>query len=374
MSFLQRALKLQSDIQNLPNEDIGFENLDNKEQHSVRISNLIKNETEQDSIEIQERVLQEFEGCGPLESLLQDNSITEIIVNGVDQIWYERDGRLEKHSDQFASQITFENTIERICADAKVQFNIERPFCDGRYKNFRVHLISSEITKTSHALTLRRQATSPWTLEKLLQSNWCDTGAMETLRSWLSSHKNFLVIGETGCGKTSVLNSCLQELNANERVVVIEDTSEITIPNSVSTKLLSRQDCNGLLPEVSLTDLVKQSLRMRPDRLIVGEVRGGEAKDLLLALSTGHRGSMGTMHASNAHQALLRLEMLVQLGAPHWGLNTIRRLLSLSLDGIIVVGRNIHNQRKLKSLHQISCLEETGFLLDCVYESTDQFH
>lgn len=374
MSFLQRALKLQSEIQNLPSQDIGFENLEAKEQHSVRISHIIQAEVEADSAEIQHRVLQEFEGFGPLESLLCDNLVTEIIVNGPEHIWFERHGKLERHEDHFASQITYENIIEKICNEAKIQFNIERPFCDGRFRNFRIHLLSSEITKNFHSLTIRRQASSPWTLEKLLKSQWCDEAAMQIIRNWLTENKNFLVIGETGCGKTSVLNACLQALKDNERVVIIEDTAEINSPNTASTKLLSRQDCNGLLPEVSLTDLVKQSLRMRPDRLVVGEVRGGEAKDLLLALSTGHKGSMGTMHANNAQQALLRLEMLVQLGAPHWGLNTIRRLLSLSLDGIIVVGKNHSHQRRLKSIHQLSCLEETGFLLDLVYESNENFH
>jgi pilus assembly protein CpaF len=160
----------------------------------------------------------------------------------------------------------------------------------------------------------------------------------------------------------------LQELPQNERVVVLEDTAEIVIPNDASTRLLTRHDSHGLLPTVDLTELLRQSLRMRPDRLVVGEVRSAEAKDLLLALSTGHQGSMGTLHASSASQAILRLEMLVQLGAPHWSLTTIRRLLGLSLNGIVVVGRNAQGERKLQSIYELSAVEETGVLLDPVFQ------
>ena len=131
--------------------------------------------------------------------------------------------------------------------------------------------------------------------------------------------------------------------------------------------MLTRQQ-NPHLPSIDLTELVRQSLRMRPDRLVVGEVRTGEAKDLILALSTGHRGSMGTLHASNPHQALIRLEMLVQLGAPHWSLQAIRKLIGLSLDGIVCVTKTKEGKRRLKSIHQITSVEETGILLECLLQ------
>lgn len=373
MTFLQKALKIQSEIQNLPLEKIGFQTLDSKQQSSVRISQLIAHEAQDLDESLQYRLQCEFDGVGPLQSLMENESVTEIIINSLDQIWYEEKGKLHQLEDRFASDLTFQNFIERVCQESKTQVSLERPFCDGRFRNFRLHLVSSELSKTGFILTLRRQNQNPWTLGRLNEKSWCSAAGLAALKTWLKERKNFLVIGETGSGKTSVLNACLQELPANERVVILEDTSEIVVPNTASTKLLTRHDCHGLLPNVDLSELLRQSLRMRPDRLVVGEVRGAEAKDLLLALSTGHQGSMGTLHASSAHQAILRLEMLVQLGAPHWSLQTIRRLLGLSLNGIIVVGRDRNGERRLKSIYELSAVEETGVLLDPVFQEDSIF-
>jgi pilus assembly protein CpaF len=369
MNFLHRALRLQDGIHELPTEDIGFENLDSKEQHSVRVTKFIEDEIKNETPEFQHRIKEEFQGFGPLSVLLADEEITEIVITGCQDIWFEKHGQLIKHNDFFASTITFENIIEKICVEAKTQFNLERPFCDGKFRSFRLHLASNEITQNVHTLSLRRQSTTPWTFSRLCEKGWCDPIGLDAIRNLIEQRKNFLVVGETGSGKTSVLNACLQYLQPNERVVVIEDTSEIQIPNSASTKMITRQDCHKVLPEISLNDLVKQSLRMRPDRLVVGEVRGAEAKDLLLALSTGHSGSLGTLHASSAQQALLRLEMLIQMGAPTWSLLTIRRLLHLSLHAIVVVAKDSKGSRYLKSVNEISGLEESGFLWETLYES-----
>jgi pilus assembly protein CpaF len=368
MSFLQKALKIQSEIQSLPVENIGFQSLDSKPQSSVRISQIISAEAQGLDWHEQSRLQNEFEGMGPLASLMENEDVTEIIVNSLDQIWFENKGQLKRHEDRFASELTFQNFVARVCQEAQVQVSVERPFCDGRFRNFRLHLVSSELTKSGFILTLRRQSKNPWSLARLQENQWTSEQGMRILRRWIETKKSFLVIGETGSGKTSVLNACLQELPQNERVVVLEDTAEIVIPNDASTRLLTRHDSHGLLPTVDLTELLRQSLRMRPDRLVVGEVRSAEAKDLLLALSTGHQGSMGTLHASSASQAILRLEMLVQLGAPHWSLTTIRRLLGLSLNGIVVVGRNAQGERKLQSIYELSAVEETGVLLDPVFQ------
>ena len=144
---------------------------------------------------------------------------------------------------------------------------------------------------------------------------------------------------------------------------MIEDTEELHLPNQASTKLLSRPQLSAQLPAVDLGELVKQSLRMRPQRLVVGEVRGAEAKDLLMALATGHQGSWGTLHAVDARQALLRLEMLIQLGAPQWSLPAIRQLLHLSVDAIVVCGI-ANEKRQLEGIFKVASLESFGFLLE----------
>lgn len=368
MSFFEKALNIQKQIQEMPVQDMGFETFESKQQSSVRISHLIANKSEDLQKLEQQRLHDEFNGSGPLEFLFLNDNITEIIINSKDQIWFENKGILQKHNDAFSSDLTFHNFIERLCLETKIQINTEIPFANGIYRNFRVHMIGKEIYENGFCLTLRRIRYSPWTLQSLSDLNWAPPQAIDIIKNWLNNKKSFLIIGETGSGKTSVLNACLQALPDNERVVILEDTSEIKNPNTVSTKLSTRYDSNGILPNIDLTELVKQSLRMRPDRLVVGEVRGGEAKDLLLALSTGHAGSMGTLHASSATQALLRLEMLVQLGAPNWNLHTIRRLLALSLHGIIVVGKNNNGERKLISINTLSSVEDMGILLDTIWE------
>ena len=176
--------------------------------------------------------------------------------------------------------------------------------------------------------------------------------------------RNFLVVGTTGTGKTSILNACLKSLGSNERTVIIEDSRELTLSNSASLRLLTRDDPQKILPPIDQGDLVRHALRLRPDRLVIGEIRGPEAKDLLMALSTGHSGSFSTLHAATAAQALIRLEMLIQLGAPHWNLQAIRRLIFMSLQAIAVVGRGQNGARQLQGIFILSSLEETGFLLE----------
>ena len=184
------------------------------------------------------------------------------------------------------------------------------------------------------------------------------------LKKIIQLQKNFLVIGSTGEGKTTVVNALLSETDSYERSLIIEDTQEIQLPNSLSIRLLTRDETQNGLCSVDQGQLVKRALRLRPDRLVMGEIRGNEAKDFIMALSTGHRGSFGTLHAKDPQQALLRLEMLIQMGAPHWKLSAIRRLLSLSLDLIIATKKDSSGQRKLEGIYRINSLEENGFLIE----------
>lgn len=369
MTFFEAAKRIQKEIQTLPMEDIGYQSLESKKTSSVQISSLIQKESQSLDSTTQNRILHEFEGWGPIQPLLEDETVTEIMVNSSNDIWFEKEGQLHSLGDSFISALTFENFLDRVYQESKTQVSIERPFADGVFKNFRIHIVAPPLS-SSVLMTLRRQSRNPWNFDRLGLEGWADLDGIQLLQKWVQEKRNFLVVGETGSGKTSVLSACLQNIPQDQRTVILEDTSEIPIPNSASLKLLTRTDCHGVLPDVSLTELVRQSLRMRPDRLVVGEVRGAEAKDLLLALSTGHEGSMGTLHASSPHQALFRLEMLVQLGAPQWSLDTIRRLLKLSLYGIVLVGRDSDKKRKLISIHEISSVENNGLLTDCIYQNT----
>ena len=317
------------------------------------------------------RVEQEMFGCGPLELLINDPLITEILVNGFGSIWFEKSGKLHQHDDKFLSSASLNNFLHRVMSEARVQANLERPFADGYWRKFRLHIILPPLAQSDIHVSLRRHPENPWTFKALAETGWATEQALDRLRQLVREHQSFLIIGGTGSGKTSVLNACLQEIDPNERVVTIEDTNEIQLPNTASVKLLSRQDPSGVLQDVDQAELLRQALRMRPDRIVVGEVRGQEAKDLLMALSTGHRGGLGTLHAENPRQALLRLEMLVQMGAPQWSLRAIRHLIFFGIQYVVSVTK-INGARRLKSISRVTSLEENGFCLEPAYEYTGE--
>ena len=331
----------------------------NKPSSDQVLENLIAEAPE----ELRLRLHAEFFTVGPLQPLLNDPAVLEVVVNGASEIWFERAGEFARLQDSFLVEQTFKNFVDRVCASSGIKVDLAQPFADGRWMGFRVHLGCAPLTHCSHHLTLRRLPENPWTLEKLQALQWCPPDAMAILRAQIRERKNILFIGPTGCGKTSVLGACLKELPQNERVVILEDTDELPRPNSASSKLLTRHLACASLPDVSLTDLVRQSLRMRPFRIVMGEVRGGEAKDLLLALATGHSGSLGTLHASDARQALLRLEMLVQIGAPQWSVQAIRQLIQLSVDTLVVCGSE-GGHRRLEGIYKVAALESCGLLLE----------
>lgn len=333
---------------------------------SNRIDSIICAKTKSLPLEIKARVCAEFDSWGPLEALLSDESITEILINGPEHIWFEKEGRLHAHTDQFFSELSFRNCLERICQRAKTHISVEHPCADGQFMDFRLSLIGADLTRSAPHLALRRHPKNPWTFQKLAASNWCDSQWLPFFQKLIDERKSFLVVGSTGSGKTSILNSFLNFLPDNERVVVIEDTPEIALPNSACMKLLTREDPHGLLPTVDQAQLVKRALRLRPDRIAMGEVRGAEAKDFLMALATGHSGSFGTLHAQDAHQALIRLEMLIQMGAPQWSLSAIRRLIQLSLDYVVVTERVASGERKFKGAYRLCSLEDHGFLVEPV--------
>lgn len=311
-----------------------------------------------------DRLWQEFRGHGPLGPLMKDGHVREIVVNGCSDIWIETDGEFRLYDDGFLSEITLNNFVHRLCGETGLNINLQVPCGDTDWQGFRVHMMRPPLSERVQ-MTLRSRPQNPWTLEKLHQRGWADEFAIAQLKRWLKEKKNLMIVGPTGAGKTSLLNACLQELGADERVICLEDISELCPKPGASCKLLTRFDGHGVLAEYGLGDLLRQALRMRPTRLVVGEVRGGEAKDLLLALATGHHGSLGTLHAADPRQALLRLEMLVQLGASQWDQQAIRQLIQLSVDGIVVTGFR-DGKRVLEGLYRIASLETIGFLLERV--------
>ena len=312
---------------------------------------------------IEQRLIEEVTGSGPLSSIFQDEDVTEVLVLGAQTIFFEKNGQMQVLEDGFLSQWTFENFTHRLMQEAGFHVDLKNPQADGRWREFRVCMVTSPLTLMTKEISFRRIKKTPWTMQELLERQFMDNETHHILKTLIEQKMNLLVVGPTGCGKTSLLTALLNLTQVTERSVILEDTLEIHAPHRLCTNLLTRFDRNGHLSNWTLTDLVKLSLRLRPDRLIVGEVRGGEAKDLLLALSTGHRGCMGTLHAESARRALWRLEMLVQMGAPEWNTQTVRQLIASSLDAIVVVGFQ-NQQRRIIDISTLAGLEECGFLLE----------
>ena len=330
---------------------------------TIQIEENVKNKIKNWPRPLAQRLLDELFDFGPLKALLADTSLNEVLVLDFDNIVVEKGHRLEKAEDHFLSPWTYRNFVQRLFTLTQAKTDLNHAAVDTQLNEFRIHIIQKPLVNSDFQISFRRHPKIKWNFEMLCNSGTLTSENADLLKQLIDEKKNLLIAGPTGSGKTTLLKACLNELPQNERVVVIEDTHEIDAPNEFSSHLLCRQSESDHLKNFTLSDLLRQSLRMRPDRLVVGEVRGGEAKDLLLALSTGHGGSFGTLHAASVQETLFRLEFLIQMGAPQWSLESIRRLIFLSLQNIVIVGKS-EQGRSVKAIHRLTSLETSGILTE----------
>ena len=312
-------------------------------------------------VAVRERILQELNGFGPITPLLADESVTEILMNQFDQIYFERSGKLQRSEDHFFDSNSYTNFIEKLCNFCQTYINAEKPFIEVQLNNLRITVLFPEICRGEYIVSIRKQPLTRWTFERLAAQEWASAHEIAAIKKLIFDKKNFLVIGGTGSGKTSLLQACIHEMNT-DRLVIIEDTQELNPAFPQNASLLTRFDPTKKLIDVTMNELIKKALRLRPDRICVGEIRGEEATALLMALATGHDGSFGSLHARTAHEALLRLEMLIQMGAPQWSLQSIRRLIGLTVQNILVVEKR-DGKRRLKGIYELGSVEEHGITL-----------
>ena len=303
-----------------------------------------------------------------LQELLEDETVTEIMVNGPDHIFIEKEGRLQQWQTAFESEDKLLDVIQQIVAKANRVVNESSPIVDARLFGSRVHVVLPPVALNGPILTIRRFGKTPLLIPELLRLGSVSQEICTFLEKLVIAGYNIFISGGTGSGKTTFLNALSSFIPRTERIITIEDSAELQIQGNDNLVRLETRNANveGCKP-VTIRDLIRASLRMRPDRIIVGEVRGAEAIDMLQALNTGHDGSLSTGHANSAADMIARLETMVLMGM-ELPLAAIRRQIAGGVDLIVHLGRLRDKSRRVLSVSEVVGYEQGEVLLSVIYE------
>jgi pilus assembly protein CpaF len=297
-------------------------------------------------------------GYGPLEVLLAEDAVTEIMVNGPDQIFVEREGRLRRDSAKFTSEAQLRRVIERIVARVGRRIDESSPLVDARLSDgSRVNAIIPPLAVDGSSLTIRKFARKPYTVHDLIGFGTLNDDMAAVFEACVKARLNIIVSGGTGSGKTTLLNVLSGYIPTDERIITIEDAVELQLQQEHVIRLESRPSNIEGKGEITIRDLVRNSLRMRPDRIVIGECRGGETLDMLQAMNTGHEGSISTVHANSPRDAIARLETLVLMAGIDLPLRAIREQISSAIDVIVQIGRLKDGSRRITHLTEVQGME-----------------
>lgn len=320
-------------------------------------------------VSIVQQIYSSIRGFGLLDTILTDDTITEVMINGPDHIFIEQKGHLFRLDKHFESERRLEDIIQRIVGLAGREVNQANPICDTRLSaGSRVNVVLPPIALCGPTLTIRKFSKTPMTIEKLIEYESLTQDIADKLELLVKAKYNIFISGGTGSGKTTFLNALSNYIPKDERVITIEDSAELQIAGIDNLVSLETRNANVAgAGEITIRDLIKSSLRMRPERIIVGEVRGGEALDMLQAMNTGHDGSLSTGHANSTEDMLSRLETMVLQGAAGLPLDAIRQQIASAVDIIIHLSRLRDKSRKTVEITEVLGLEDGRIKLNPLY-------
>jgi pilus assembly protein CpaF len=307
-------------------------------------------------------------GHGPIERLLADDSVTEIMVNGPFDVWVERQGRLYQTTVRFNDDSHLRRIINKMVAQVGRRIDESSPMVDARLPDgSRVNAVIPPLSLSGPLITIRKFANKRLDLQEMIRLGTLDEGTVDFLQRCIAAQLNILISGGTGTGKTTLLNALSQAISDAERIVTIEDAAELQLKQNHVLRLEGRPKNIEGQGEISIRDLVRNALRMRPDRIIVGEVRGAEALDMLQAMNTGHDGSLTTVHANAPRDALARVETMVLMAGYDLPLRAIRQQVASALDLIVHLERLEDGSRRVTAITEVQRMESEVITLQEIF-------
>ena len=313
-----------------------------------------KSLTSLDRATLAQQIVDEIVGLGPLQSLLRDSEVTEVMVNRFDKIYYEKFGRIIESDLYFASEEHLRRTIERIVGQVGRRIDESSPMVDARLNDgSRVNAVVPPIALDGSSLTTRKFSKDPFTVKDLIALGTISLEAMEMLERSILNKYNIVISGGTGSGKTTTLNVLSSAIGDSERIITIEDAAELQLSQPHVLRLESRPPNTEGKGQVTIRDLVRNSLRMRPDRIVIGEVRDAAALDMLQAMNTGHEGSLTTVHANSTRDALIRIETMVLMAGLELPIEFVREQIVEAIDLIIQQSRMRDGSRRVTQISEV---------------------